>query len=119
MRDDLFEAQACVDWATAQFDTLKRRLIAWRENRPYSFSEEPRSEIGKKIIRFSKVTLPPPIINAEVGAIINSLRSSLDLLINVLAERNGHPTPKDAQFPIARSRDKFFTGKHARRKAIK
>jgi hypothetical protein len=119
MRDDLLDAQANVDWAKAQFDSLQRRLIAWREDAPYGFSEEFRPEMGKKIIRLCNVKLPPPIINAEVGFIVHAIRCSLDVLINALAERNGHPAPKDTRFPICASRDEFFHGKHAGRKAIK
>jgi hypothetical protein len=35
-------------------------------------------------------------INAEAGAIINMIRSSLDILAVTLAERNGHVGPKDS-----------------------
>ena len=119
MRDDLLDAQAAVDWSIAQFDSLKRRLISWREEPPYSFREEPHPEIGKKRIHLANTIQPSPIINAEVGAIINSLRSSLDVLVNTLAKRAGHTDPKDTHFPICRSKDDFFIGKHAGRKAIK
>ncbi len=64
MRDDLLDAKACVDWAVAQLDPLKARLIAWREATPYSFSDEEKPYMGKKIIRFADVKLPDPIINA-------------------------------------------------------
>lgn len=119
MRDDLLEAQAYVDWAIAQLDPLKRRLIAWREEPPYRIVVELHPKMGKKRLYVRDVKFPPAIINAEVGAIINSLRSSLDVLVNILAKRNGHIDPKDAYFPISRSRDDFFIGKHAGRKAIK
>ncbi len=48
-----------------------------------------------------------PLLNAEVGAMINSLRSSLDLLAAALALRNG-PKPKThTYFPISDTRRKF------------
>jgi hypothetical protein len=125
MRDDLLDAQASVDWAVAQFEHLGRRLEAWRYEHPYSIFEEPDPEMGKKIIRLSNIKMPPRIINAEVGAIINSIRSSLDVLVNTLARRNisargdGHTCVKDARFPISSSRADFFEGKHAGRKKIK
>jgi hypothetical protein len=119
MRDDLLDAQASVDWAVSQFKHLGPRLEAWRYERPYSISEKPDPEMGKKIIRFSNIKMPPRILNAEVGAIINSLRSSLDVLVNILARRNGHACVKDTQFPISPRRADFFEGKHAGRKQIK
>ncbi len=50
---------------------------------------------------------------------INSIRSSLDLLVNRLAERARYSGKEDAHFPICRDRDAFFKGKRAGRKAIK
>lgn len=119
MRDGLLDAQASVDWAVAQFEHLGTRLEAWRYERPYNISEEPHPEMGKKLVGFSNIKMPPRILNAEVGAIINSLRSSLDVLVNALARRNGHTCVKDTQFPISPSRADFFKGKHAGRKQIK
>src|SRR5271166_701864 len=42
----------------------------------------------------------PRIINVETGMIIHALRSSLDLLANVLAARNGYAGSKDVYFPV-------------------
>src|SRR5438128_703771 len=113
MRDDLLDAQAGVDWAVEQLDCLKARLISWHEQPPYHFDEEPHPETGEKLIRFSEVKPPPPIVNAEVGVILNSIRSSLDVLVNTLASRAGHPASKQAYFPVCSSAVKFRLGKHA------
>jgi hypothetical protein len=119
MRDDLLDVYACIKWAVAQIDVLKERLIAWDQIPPYRVVAEPDSEPGKKRLRLRDVIAPDPIINAEAGAIINSLRSSLDLMINRLAARNGYAGEEDSQFPISRCREAFFVGKHAGRKEIK
>jgi hypothetical protein len=50
--------------------------------------------MGKKLIRLRDVKFPPPIINLEVGLIAHALRSGLDVLVNALAERNGHVAQK-------------------------
>jgi hypothetical protein len=100
MRDDLLDAQSCIDWAEAQMKNLQARLISWREDAPYGWTEDFDPKAGDKIIRLSNVKFPPAIINAEVGFIIHAMRSSLDVLVNTLAERNGHVAPKDAYFPI-------------------
>ena|ERR1700719_2569492 len=88
MRDDLLDVYACIKWAVAQIDVLKGRLIVWDQIPPYRIVAEPDSEPGKKRLRLRDVIAPDPIINAEAGAIINSLRSSLDLLVN----RSPHAT---------------------------
>jgi len=43
------------------------------------------------------------IINAEIGSIINSIRTSLDLLASVLAAQNGYPGSRKTYFPICKS----------------
>jgi hypothetical protein len=119
VRDDLLDAQACVDWAVSQLRLLSERIEAWTNDAPYRLVEEPRPETGQKLIKLSDVKPIPAIINAEVGAIINSLRSSLDVLVSILARRNGHPTSRGTEFPVCASEDKFFCGPNAGRKKIK
>lgn len=119
MRDDLSDARAAVNWSVAQMDVLKSRLVAWRQNPPYRLVSDHDAETGEKLLRLRDVQLPPAIINAEVGFIVHAIRSALDVLINTLAERNGHIAPKDARFPICRDIFDFRAGKHAGRKAIK
>jgi hypothetical protein len=119
VRADLLDAQACVDWALSQLPLLRERIETWRNDAPYRLVEEPHPETGQKLIKLSDVKPIPAIINAEVGSIINSLRSSLDVLVSILAARNGCLGSRDTEFPICPSEDKFFHGKNAGRKKIK
>lgn len=119
MRDDLLDAQAGVYWADAQIPILEARIKAWRESRPYDLVEEFHPQNGEKLYKLANIRRLPPIVNAEAGVIINSLRCSLDLLANTLAKRNGHVNPVGVQFPISRSRAGFFQGKHAGQKEIR
>jgi hypothetical protein len=77
MRDDLLEPLACVDWT------------------------------GDETWQVSECEPFPLLIQAEAGAIINSLRSALDVLANKLAERNGHLGKKDVYFPVCGSSSDF------------
>ncbi len=108
MNADLLPAQAAVDWAVSQLPILEKRIVAWYAMRPYSTFREFDSKRRKDAIkvRFDKPL--PLIVNAEVGAIVNSIRSSLDLLAVALAERNGHLSPKDAYFPVCQTRATFL-----------
>jgi hypothetical protein len=91
MRDDLLDAQAAVDWALAEIPLLQQGFIEWQRRNPYSVVQERDPETGENIA----VTYDQPFpltFNAWAGAIINSLRSSLDLLAAALARRNPlHP----------------------------
>jgi hypothetical protein len=119
MHDDLLDAQACVDWAISQLQVLQGRIEAWKKDSPYRLFEELHPERGLKLIKLRDIKPVPPIINAEAGAIVNSLRSSLDVLMNVLATRNGQASPREVQFPVCDSAEKFFHGRDAGRKRIK
>jgi hypothetical protein len=118
MRDDLLEARAAVDWARAQVEVTQRRIEAWRESSPYGLLIDFDSEKGKKVIKYIPTDLPV-IINVEAGVIVNSIRSSLDILAVVLAARNGFPNSKDTYFPICGSVNEFLDPRNGGLKKIK
>src|SRR5579862_5437287 len=108
MRDDLIDAKAAVDWALAQIRILHRRIARWLERGPYFAVTVPDSQPGKELVRVKEREPIPPAVNVEAGAIINMLRTSLDLLAVTLAERNGYERPKDIYFPITGSVMEFI-----------
>jgi hypothetical protein len=102
MRDDLLDAYAAADWAITHLDTFKQRLKTWIDSPPYSVFEEPHPEMGQKLLKLHVDRPLPLTFNAEVGAIINTVRTSLDLLASALARRNGKTPSPDHHFPIYR-----------------
>jgi len=108
MRDDLRDAYGAADWAIAQLEALEKRLKAWIDSIPYSVIEEDHAEMGKKFMKLRIDDPLPVIFNAEVGSIINSIRTSLDLLASALARRNGKQPRADRHFPIYRSMMDFI-----------
>src|SRR5258708_5863718 len=106
MRDDLLDAQTAVDWALAQLPVLQGRIAKWAD----AYSTRIAVENGRKAY-YVRVNPIPAIINAETGAIINSIRTSLDLLANTLAGRNGFPAARDVYFPVSRSLADFQNAK--------
>jgi len=118
MQSDLLDAQAAIDWAVAQLPALQGRVESWGKGPRYRLVMEPHPEIGKKLIKLADVKALDPIVNAEVGAIINSIRSSLDILITSVALRHGYTNTKHTYFPIAASRDDFINGDYKGHKAI-
>jgi hypothetical protein len=107
MRPDLLDAKAAIDWAVAQLPTLTERIIKWRRDKPYTVTIDTDSEPGKKLYRLSLIMPLDPIINAEAGAVIHSIRSSLDLLACALAARNGFPDSTSTYFPVWKSKQDF------------
>jgi hypothetical protein len=109
MRDDLLDAQAAIDWAVAQIPVLEERLTAYDGRRPYVIDMEPDPKgTGDLLMTFHSLGAPDAIINAEAGAIINSIRSSLDLLFVAIIGRNGMKFSRDAHFPIRRKATDFL-----------
>jgi hypothetical protein len=105
--DDLLEPRASVDWAVAQLETLAGRIKAWEEKRPYELVTYFDAERGKYAFKYAVGNPLPLLINAEAGAIINSIRSSLDILAVALAKRHGAANVKDVSFPVSASASVF------------
>jgi hypothetical protein len=109
MRDDLLDAYAAVDWARAEIPTLEQKFRSWMEAPPYLLVEDPHPETGKKLFKLEINRRLPGTINAAVGAIINSARTSLDLLAASIAKRNGKTPNRNTHFPIYDSVARFNT----------
>lgn len=74
--------------------------------------------IGTDVIAYASVSRPvPTAIKVHSGNILSELRSILDALACLLAERNGKNPGRDTYFPITKSEDIFLdTGlKHIRK----
>jgi hypothetical protein len=100
MRDDLLDARAAINWADSQVPLLQDALDKWQQSRPYRLARE-RDPNGPYHLVVAYEEKPFPLtFNAWVGAILNSLRSSLDLLAATLAQRNGVTPDSDCHFPI-------------------
>ena len=100
MRDDLLDAQAAVDWAVPQIPALNNEFFSWIDANPFEQRIEPYPASGNdKALVIYFVPLPR-VFNAWAGAIINSLRSSLDLLAAALAKRNRAGRTHNTYFPI-------------------
>jgi hypothetical protein len=100
MHHDLLDACAAIEWAESQLDSLRGRLKRWFEEAPFAATTEENPQTGNKILQVNPSEPLPRLINAEAGAIINSIRTSLDLLATALAQRHCQRLIKDAYFPI-------------------
>jgi hypothetical protein len=102
MRDDPLDAQAALDWANTQIPLLQQGFINWQRTNPYPVVQEPHTD-GRSDAAIVYDQPFPLTFNAWVGAIINSMRSGLDLVAAALARRNGKNPDADTHFPIFRS----------------
>jgi hypothetical protein len=118
MRDDLLDACAVIEWAESQLDSLRGRLKRWFEEAPYAATTEENPQTGNKILQVNPSEPLPRLINAEAGAIINSIRTGLDLLATALAQRHCQRLIKDAYFPICETEDEWKGRGHKRIKRL-
>jgi hypothetical protein len=102
LRDDLLDAQAALNWAETEIPRLQNALLQWTKD-PYRVVKEPDPDYGGYAIVACERVPFPLIFNAWTGAIINSLRSVLDLVAASLASRNGVKPSHCTHFPIFRS----------------
>jgi hypothetical protein len=100
MRDDLLDAQAAVDWADTQIPLFNNALTAWESDHPYRIVKEHDPDTGGYLVVALQHEPFPLTFSAWAGAVLNSLRSSLDLLAAALAHRNGERTNRSRHFPI-------------------
>jgi hypothetical protein len=108
MRADLLEAQACVDWPMSQFPGFSKRLDEWLERGVTIETKELPPPAESNLIVAIENELLPLRFQAEVGAYINSIRSSLDVLAMVLVKRHNLRIREDRVFfPISKSKEDF------------
>jgi hypothetical protein len=108
MRDDLLESQASIQWAIAYIPTLQDRFARWQQTQPYRVVREPDPKGSDQFLVAYPGKPLDPLIYADIGAIINSIRSALDLLAAVLSKRNGIEPDTATHFPIHRLRANFL-----------
>ena len=100
MRDDLLDAQAALDWAVTQIPSLQEAFLVWQRGNPYRIAQESDPDGGPDFAVAYQEKPLPRALNAWVGAIFNSMRSSLDLLAATLAVRNGKKPSSNTYFPF-------------------
>ena len=112
MRDDLLDAQAAVDWAVAQIPRLQGAFLEWQRGNPYRIVQEKDPEGGNDLAVAYQQTPLPRELSPWVGAIINSVRSSLDLMAAALAVRNGKKPSSKTYFPFFASEQAMLDPRH-------
>jgi hypothetical protein len=108
MRADLLEAQASVDWVWGQLPLLSQRLDAWLDaNVTIEIRDAPPPATHNPIVALENELLPLAF-SVEVGAYINALRSSVDILAMALVRRHDlEIDERSVYFPIADSEEAF------------
>jgi hypothetical protein len=118
-RPDLAEAQACISWAFSHLAPLTRRLDEWLERSVDTELRDPGENATHNLIIGVEKEPLPLSFNVEVGAYVNTIRSSLDILAMVLVRRHGLDVKEDqVYFPIARSETAFNDRNWAGRKLL-
>jgi hypothetical protein len=109
MKADLEDALVPVKWAEAQVPILQHRLIEWNRGGPYRIVVEPDPQRSDRELLVAKLEKPlDPLIVGDVGAIINSVRTALNLLIAAVVARHGTKPSRAPDFPIAKKPADFL-----------
>jgi hypothetical protein len=112
---DLLDATASVDWAVSNFPSFEARLNGWLKANLDLVVKNLPSNAGKDGLILVQKEPIPRLLNAEVGAYINSIRTSLDVLATAIARRDNFTLGDNIYFPVASSQEVFerreFKGK--------
>lgn len=101
MRSDLEHALVPVKWAQAQMPILKQRLIDWQRTYPYTIVAEPDPQRPDRELIVAYLEKPlDPLIVGDVGAMINSIRTGLNLMMATMVARHGIVPDRAPDFPI-------------------
>src|ERR1700730_13188568 len=101
MRDDLRDALVPVKWAEAQIPILQGRLLAWQHGQPYKIVVEPDPHRSDRELLVAYLEKPlDPLIVGDVGAMVNSIRTGLNLMMAAVVARHGIIPDRAPDFPI-------------------
>jgi hypothetical protein len=85
MRNEFEDAHAALDWSGTQLPILEQEMNSWFKSSPYSIVEDHHPEMRAKFFKLEINRKAPSAINVGVGAVVSSIRTSLDLLACNLA----------------------------------
>jgi len=109
MKEDLRHALVPVNWAEAQIPILQGRLLAWQHTYPYKIVAEPDPSRGDRELLVAYLEKPlDPLIVGDVGAMVNSIRTGLNLMMAAVVSRHGIVPSRAPDFPIAETSTKFL-----------
>jgi hypothetical protein len=109
MKDDLLDALVPVKWAQAQMPVLQDRILAWQRTYPFKIVTEPDPDRGDRELLVAYLEKPlDPLIAGDVGAMINSIRTGLNLMMTAVVARHGVIPNRAPDFPIAKTASDFL-----------
>jgi hypothetical protein len=104
MKADLDDALVPVKWAEAQIPILQERLSAWQRTYPYEIVAEPDPDGADRELLVAYLKKPlDPLIVGDVGAMVNSIRTGLNLVA-----RHGVIPSRAPDFPISKTPTDFL-----------
>jgi hypothetical protein len=107
---DLEDALIPVKWAEAQISIVRERLLAWQRSNPYEIVVEPDPWQSDRELVVAYLKKPvDPLIIGDVGAVINSVRTALNLMMAAVVARHGTAPDRAPDFPIAKTPADFLS----------
>ena len=103
MRDDLLEAMECIDWTISKVPSIEQKVADWIDGNVDLVIRDSNGPGSDKLLIAKERTLMPLEFSVEIGAYINTIRTSLDILASSLSTRNGKAGNVEAHFPMFRS----------------
>lgn len=109
MKADLDDALIPVHWAQAQIPVVQQRFSNWQRSYPYKLvcEADPIQPDRELLIAYLEKSLDPLIVG-DIGAIINSVRTGLDLMMAAIVARHNVTPERAPNFPIRETASAFL-----------
>ena len=107
---DLSLSYASIDWVESNLAAFEERMQVWLNSNVGLRIDELESDISHNLLVAFERAQIPLAFSVELGAYINVIRSSLDILATTIALHHKMPKIDRVQFPVAQNACEF----HAR-----
>ncbi len=104
--DPYFSARLKLEWAKKHIGDLEQEILLFKGKEPYIVFPDDETETGDLVYRFQQLFPIPETISLLVGDGVHNLRSALDHVAYVVAEKYGL-AGNEVYFPIASGRKGF------------
>jgi len=119
MRDDLLDAQACVDWTVAQLPAFAERIETWLGENVEAGIEKTEPPITHSPDNSGHERPSPARVQCRGRGLYQHHPKQPDILAMALVLRDGVGKPDEAYFPVLRSAAEFDAGRSKGSKFVK
>lgn len=115
--DPLRDPKLKIKWAKRETQNINTAVTQFSESKPYGIRIEVDFNAFQKVFKFGLTEDIPELLQGSIIQTINSIRSSLDILLACLSKKHTGNATKTVKFPFGKTKD-IFAGELSRIKKL-